>query len=487
MTAANDAVLAEMVGYYPLDAFGDNTVLDHSLYGHHLRKKAAAQLHPQGGLDLDTPGDPIEDAPTVYSIFRKQQEFVIAFDVYTQSSGTIISVDSPGSTDRMWRIVASSTNTQVQAIVSFDGSTTTVVTSTATTSIRDRWVRVVLAYDGANVMVYNDGEFAAAARTGDLNLPDNDVRLEFGGYDGGSGSITGAIKNLMIYDGVLTSGQRAFIAKRGADAGNTWLPPKQTVGEIPVYLFGGQSNAVGGAAGTPSGLGADTWTRRDVNVYASQTDQAQFFGADLARRSTTGAGVEYGMALAVPTGAAIIGHGANGTDLHTDWDATGGTQFETWKTTVTTGLNDLRALGYTPIIKGIVWDQGTADTGTQANAEAYKRNLIDLIDAMRSHVGNEDCVFCIVHLDDEAYVGYPYLETVRTAQAEVANERNVTLVSQANLAKVDHVHRDWGSQLHVGRQCVKAIDGASTLLTGATVSNIERKLGVRRASWPKDF
>jgi hypothetical protein len=361
-----------------------------------------------------------------------------------------------------------------------------VVTSTATTSIRDRWVRVVLAYDGANVMVYNDGEFAAAARTGDLNLPDNDVRLEFGGYDGGSGSITGAIKNLMIYDGVLTSGQRAFIAKRGADAGNTWLPPKQTVGEIPVYLFGGQSNAVGGAAGTPSGLGADTWTRRDVNVYASQTDQAQFFGADLARRSTTGAGVEYGMALAVPTGAAIIGHGANGTDLHTDWAATGGTQFETWAAEVAAGLADLESLGYTPHVAAIVWDQGTADMGTPQNAAAYEANLRSLRARMREAAGNAQALFVIVQADDEEYVGYPELRTVLQAQQSVAAERFSLLVTQDHAAKSDHVHRDYGSQFSIGQQIAERITPAPAM-SRCLEMKIEERLGIPAERWLEDL
>jgi hypothetical protein len=167
--------------------------------------------------------------------------------------------------------------------------------------------------------------------------------------------------------------------------------------------------------------------------------------------------MELGMGSAIPANSAIVSHCVSGTNLHTDWAATGGAQFNNWKAKVTATMADLIALGYTPTVDCVIWDQGTGDTNTEPNADAYEANLNALFTAMRLFVVNARCKFVIVQLDDEAYVSYPYLTTVIAAQQAVAAaDPLVAIITQGDITKVDHVHRDAWSQTIIGERAVLA-------------------------------
>ncbi|MGJ8657348.1 MAG: sialate O-acetylesterase [Akkermansiaceae bacterium] len=223
-----------------------------------------------------------------------------------------------------------------------------------------------------------------------------------------------------------------------------------------VYLLGGQSN--GNGRGDASELTAPLSTaQNDVQLYWKKTQVTT--NGNLAQNTwlslqpDTGHGenspspyaVEFGselkfgrdMADADPSvNIAIIKYTHGGTNLHTQWSATG-TNYTTFVTTVAAGLQALTDAGHTYEVGGMVWIQGESDTGNAANANAYEANLTALIERVRSTAfggqttGGYTLPFVITGLSANQYgssVSTPgnSVNTVRQAQEDVASDGHQT-------------------------------------------------------------
>ena len=84
---------------------------------------------------------------------------------------------------------------------------------------------------------------------------------------------------------------------------------------------------------------------------------------------------------------AIIKYTHGGTNLHTQWSASG-TNYASFRSTVANGLAALTADGHTYELGGMIWVQGESDTGA-TNAANYEANLTDLIERVRKDVYEE--------------------------------------------------------------------------------------------------
>ncbi|MDC1349703.1 sialate O-acetylesterase [Akkermansiaceae bacterium] len=256
-----------------------------------------------------------------------------------------------------------------------------------------------------------------------------------------------------------------------------------------VYLLGGQSNGNGrGDAAELAvppldafGLGA---AQTDVLFYWDKTQSTtngnltQNTWLDLQKdsghgvNSPAGHAVEFGSELSFGRAMAdndpsvkiaIIKYTHGGTNLHTQW-AAGGTNYNSFTTTVQSGLAALTALGHTYEMGGMVWIQGESDTGS-ANAPNYEVNLTDLIARVRQDTfggltsGGMTLPFIISGLADSQYsnittVGSgPYI--VRQAQETVAAAaRQAAFVDTDGLATYSNgaVHFQASAQITIGQQ-----------------------------------
>lgn len=202
-------------------------------------------------------------------------------------------------------------------------------------------------------------------------------------------------------------------------------------GEIDVYLIAGQSNAVGyggylgGETLSASIMNDPRYTEGFKNVLyygtAEENVKNEFVpvtvGLGRPDKDNIGVacvGAEVGIAAAVGDSnrmSAVIKHAIGGSYLYPTTDGTPAATYGTWtppsyiekygvdtsnnkigdiyeafKSTVTAGIGKLVEEGYTPVIKGIWWMQGEAETpdGFTARAEAYEELLTALIAEMRS-------------------------------------------------------------------------------------------------------
>ena len=70
--------------------------------------------------------------------------------------------------------------------------------------------------------------------------------------------------------------------------------------------------------------------------------------------------------------------------MHTQWDPkTSGKQYQIFLDTVNAGLAEIRAQGHTPIVRGMIWQQGESDAKSKETAGAYGQNLAEFIAAVR--------------------------------------------------------------------------------------------------------
>ncbi|MGJ8643637.1 MAG: sialate O-acetylesterase [Luteolibacter sp.] len=255
-----------------------------------------------------------------------------------------------------------------------------------------------------------------------------------------------------------------------------------------VYLLGGQSNGSGrGDAAELSVPPLDTHglaaPQTDVLFYWHKTQVTpngnliQDTWLDLQPGSGHGVNspssfdVEFGselsfgrdMADANPSvNIAIIKYTEGGTNLHTQWSASG-TQYATFVATVQAALSALTTDGHTYELGGMIWVQGEADTGNTTNANAYQANLTSLIERVRKDVGSSESStftlpFLISGLSDSQYSDIttlgsgPYI--VRQAQETVAaTERQSAFVNTDGFSTYGTVHFDATGQIAIGQAC----------------------------------
>ena len=141
-----------------------------------------------------------------------------------------------------------------------------------------------------------------------------------------------------------------------------------------------------------------------------------------------------------------------------------GGMYERLISTLTSGSAKLEAEGYTPVVKGIWWMQGEADTGKELAANAYEELLTDLITDLRgdlTEIFTQDCSatpFVMGEITSNHITAPAYLNTVLAAQAAVAESvDNVSIVDTTGLEQQDSWHFTAESQRIIGERFVDAV------------------------------
>ncbi len=182
-----------------------------------------------------------------------------------------------------------------------------------------------------------------------------------------------------------------------------------SAGPIDVYLIGGQSNATGQGymANLPAGVVPDQRVllfnsgRPHLN---SGAEPFTWIPLRQASESPDRFGPELGFGnriqqLQPNKKIAIIKHAHSGTNLHTQWNPAddvqtlpAGSQYRIFVETVEAGLKGLREMGYTPTIRGMLWQQGENDRNGDAAAN-YGKNLANFIAHVRKQFNAPDMLF----------------------------------------------------------------------------------------------
>ena len=278
-------------------------------------------------------------------------------------------------------------------------------------------------------------------------------------------------------------------------------------GEIDVYLIAGQSNAVGygeiselTATDTRFTNGFDNvifygdgehWDSDDNKLPLEFVPVRVGLGQNESR-----SGAEIGIASALGDSGkmnAVIKCAWGGTSIYNSTAETSlkrgtwtsptyiknhnistegnkcGRMYTWFLETVSTGLEMLEADGYTPVIKGIWWMQGEAETGSEKPANAYNELLTSLINDMRADltkiagVDYNSLPFVIGEITSKPGTSVPsHMHVVCQAQLDVAAALDkVFVLDTTGLAQQDHWHYTADSQVTIGERFVETVLRAS--------------------------
>ncbi|BDS06102.1 hypothetical protein NT6N_11420 [Oceaniferula spumae] len=251
-----------------------------------------------------------------------------------------------------------------------------------------------------------------------------------------------------------------------------------------IYILAGQSNGNGRGWAADFGTGTShpqfefyKTAQADVRFYYHKTQTAtnhtlpEDQWIDLAPGSghgtvtpenspELGPEVSFGDAMAdeYPTEhIAILKYCHGGTNLHTQWSASG-SQYTTLLSTVNAATTALTNAGHTYTLRGFLWQQGEADCTNVTHANNYEANLISLVNRVRADIfGGLSRPFIIGKLSDNqtSITGNAGFSTVRTAQENVAaNLTNVATVNADDDAKFpmrgDEIHFTGVGQIYLG-------------------------------------
>jgi iduronate 2-sulfatase len=248
--------------------------------------------------------------------------------------------------------------------------------------------------------------------------------------------------------------------------------------DVHLYFLGGQSNGNGraNAGDIPDGSPLAS-PQTDVSLWYRNTQTApkplglpQSQIIDLVPGSGFGTSgtvydIEFGpevafgrtLADALPDqNVMIVKHTFGGSNLNSDWSSTG-SKYAGFLTTANAAIAAVEGNGDNPILMGMIWVQGEADTGG-SSATNYATNLTDLISRVRTDLfDGGDAPFVLSRLSDNQYGSLSSgVQSVRAAQDFVgANVANTAVVNTDDdllfTTRVgDIIHYDANGQISLG-------------------------------------
>ena len=243
-------------------------------------------------------------------------------------------------------------------------------------------------------------------------------------------------------------------------------PQAESKGKINVWLIAGQSNAVGYGYGAPEGATVDPRYVdgfENVIYYGSRSGAvtSDFLPTTVGMgKGSAYCGPEIGIASALGNSDephAVIKYAVGGTSLYPittskTWtsdsyiaDVNGdddpnndvdtsittiGGLYDNFMNTVKDGLKLLTEDGYTPVIKGLLWSQGGAESGNTARASEYAKLLYHVVNDMRqdlSIIANDPALN-----DSENPLPFVIVKTYRNPDYETeATLKNVPIINEA--------------------------------------------------------
>jgi len=334
----------------------------------------------------------------------------------------------------------------------------------------------------------------------------------------------------------------SFLLSEEGEAQDKYLvasAPTGSKGEIDVWLIAGQSNA--------SGYGSDTLTDSLTNnKYLTGFDNILYYGSGDGNiyseftpltigmgRNQSSVGAEVGIASMLGGSDrmnAVIKLGRGSAYLYPNTTHDVSINFGTWTSpsyisnnnintegtkigglyasfmdTVQAGVDALIAEGYTPVIKGVWWMQGEAESNQAALANEYEDLLTCLISDMREDLGEifdsncSDMPFVMGSIyrnritdvsGNFVHTQPAYLSVINESQLKVASQGSkIFVVDSTGLPQIDGWHFTADAQQYLGEQFVSrvieadgkysvSLDGKNVILTGGGIFSEGEKVTV---------
>lgn len=213
---------------------------------------------------------------------------------------------------------------------------------------------------------------------------------------------------------------------------------------IDVFLIGGQSNASG--QGIVKNIPASFQINHDVLFYYSRflnQGEGSETWKELCQASENKEkfGVELSMGTALKKyfpnkNIALVKHALSGSTLYNQWNPGNrtaekrGPEYEKFMQTVNASLQKLKEMGYQPVIRAMVWQQGEADARESSglnNSQNYGHNLRNFIIQLRQDLQSSDMLFVYGEVLPLPAARFPGRDMVRKAQIQVSEEAHTTL------------------------------------------------------------
>lgn len=260
---------------------------------------------------------------------------------------------------------------------------------------------------------------------------------------------------------------------------------------IDIYIIGGQSNATGQAImrNIPQSFKKDSTVNIFYSRYLNRGKGGECW-QNLCQASDSED--KFGVELSLGTKLkeffpekeiALIKHSLSGSNLYDQWNPGNrknerqGDEYRKWIYTVNLALSQLRKMGYKPILRAMVWQQGEADARDWAgmkNSMEYGKNLRNFITQVRKDLNSPDLLFVYGKVIPIAAKRFPGRDLIRQAQYDISEAsksslsvKNTILIETDDLqmlssdfrspAPKDDVHLGTYGILELGERFAKAI------------------------------
>ncbi len=245
-----------------------------------------------------------------------------------------------------------------------------------------------------------------------------------------------------------------------------------TAAPIDVFMFAGQSNAVGalGSYGLPSELVCPETVPFFYSVTNGET-LLEGQGPLTTIWSTGGPELSFAHAMYEKgRRIAVVKVAANGTALDRDWSPPETSEWgQELAERTQVALAALIAAGDQPRIAGLIWIQGEADAVRLESASNYGRNLSGFVAALRSSLSSEFPVYI-----SELHVGadVAYGQRVRDEQEQIGTVPGYNLIDVDDLTIPDGLHYDQASSIALGERIAQRVPEPATLALGILASTM---------------
>lgn len=227
--------------------------------------------------------------------------------------------------------------------------------------------------------------------------------------------------------------------------------------QIPVFVFAGQSNAVGYRTDSDQLNAAQKASQPNVLWDGQQDDPVVWTNMSAPTEvnppgnwpvnSGHGFGPELTAPLTVSNAnnsrkVAAVKFAYNASSLAAEWNPNlGAGLYAQMRDQVNEALTKLpqQMPGKTGYVAGFFWMQGESDTDSSSFANAYQNNLTNFIARVRQDLGHPNLPFIIGQINNAG----AFTNTVRTAQANVASSVHHTI-----LATTDDLQRVGSDPIH---------------------------------------
>jgi Carbohydrate esterase, sialic acid-specific acetylesterase len=212
--------------------------------------------------------------------------------------------------------------------------------------------------------------------------------------------------------------------------------------DVPVFVFAGQSNAVG--VDNVSELTPGQLVAQPNVLYYGPNENGNTWST-LAPSSNSpnvgggfGAEISTGRTISDALGGTLVAEvkfAVGGTNLFDQWNPAGvGNLYDNMVARVNQSLVELEKLGHTGFVAGFFWMQGESDAGRTD----YAANLTKLIESVRADFGDPNLPFVFGQIID---FEPPNSTTIRAQQQMVADTvANTAYILTDDLGHNDFIH-----------------------------------------------